>query len=124
HHHGDPRAEHCPLCGTGSVLCRWQAHERRNSGRGLDMRWLDIFIMALQAVIRNKFRSFLTTLGIIIGVGSVVAMVHLGQSATQTVTNEIASIGSNLLFVIPGSAQRGPGGLRTTAESFDLADVE
>lgn len=88
------------------------------------MRWLDIFVMALQAVVRNKLRSFLTTLGIIIGVGSVVAMVHLGQSATQTVTDEISSIGSNLLFVIPGSAQRGPGGLRTMAESFELADVE
>lgn len=87
------------------------------------MRWLDIFVMALQAIVRNKLRSFLTTLGIIIGVGSVVAMVHLGQSATQTVTDEIASIGSNLLFVIPGSAQRGPGGLRTTAEPFDLEDA-
>ncbi|MCB1676895.1 MAG: ABC transporter permease [Halioglobus sp.] len=88
------------------------------------MRWLDIFTMALQAVIRNKLRSFLTTLGIIIGVGSVVAMVHLGQSATRTVTEEIASIGSNLLFVVPGTAQRGPGGLRTSAESFDLADAK
>lgn len=88
------------------------------------MRWLDIFIMAFEAVIRNKLRSFLTTLGIIIGVGSVVAMVHLGQSATQTVTDEIASIGSNLLFVMPGSAQRGPGGVRTTAKSFELEDVQ
>ena len=87
------------------------------------MRWFDIFVMAFQAVVRNKLRSFLTTLGIIIGVGSVVAMVHLGQSATQTVTDEIASIGSNLLFIMPGSAQRGPGGLRTSAKPFDLDDV-
>ncbi|MCB1679859.1 MAG: ABC transporter permease [Halioglobus sp.] len=87
------------------------------------MRLLDTFVMALQAVVRNKLRSFLTVLGIIIGVASVVAMVHLGQSATRTVTDEIASIGSNLLFVVPGSAHRGPGGLRTTAEPFDLADA-
>ena len=87
------------------------------------MRWLDILIMAMQAVVRNKLRSFLTTLGIIIGVGSVVAMVHLGQSATQQVTDEITSIGSNLLFIMPGSAQRGPGGVRATAEPFDLEDV-
>ncbi|MFA7552837.1 MAG: ABC transporter permease [Spongiibacteraceae bacterium] len=87
------------------------------------MRWLDIFVMALQAIVRNKLRSFLTTLGIIIGVSSVVAMVHLGQSATQTVTNEISSIGSNLLFVMPGTAQRGPGGVRTPSEPFDLEDV-
>jgi len=88
------------------------------------MRWLDIFVMAFQAIIRNKLRSFLTTLGIIIGVGSVVAMVHLGQSATRSVTDEIASIGSNLLFIMPGTAHRGPGGVRTSAEPFDLEDVE
>ncbi len=88
------------------------------------MRWLDVFVMAFQAIIRNKLRSFLTTLGIIIGVGSVVAMVHLGQSATRSVTDEIASIGSNLLFVMPGTAQRGPGGVRTSAEPFELDDVE
>ncbi|RBW49921.1 ABC transporter permease [Marinobacter sp. F3R11] len=88
------------------------------------MRWLDILVMAFQAIVRNKLRSFLTTLGIIIGVGSVVAMVHLGQSATRSVTDEIASIGSNLLFVMPGTAQRGPGGIRTTAEPFDLEDVQ
>ncbi|MCB1836204.1 MAG: ABC transporter permease [Alcanivoracaceae bacterium] len=88
------------------------------------MRSQDILLMAGQAITRNKMRSFLTTLGIIIGVASVVAMVHLGQSATRSVTDSIASIGSNLLFVMPGTAQRGPGGIRTTAELFDMADVE
>lgn len=88
------------------------------------MRALDTLGMSVQAIARNKLRSFLTTLGIIIGVASVVAMVHLGQSATRSVTEEIASIGSNLLFVMPGTAQRGPGGLRTSAENFELADVE
>lgn len=84
----------------------------------------DILTMAMQAIDRNKLRSFLTTLGIIIGVASVVAMVHLGQSATRSVTEQIASIGSNLLFVMPGTSQRGPGGTRTSAEPFDMADVE
>lgn len=88
------------------------------------MRALDTLGMSVQAITRNKLRSFLTTLGIIIGVASVVAMVHLGQSATRSVTEQIASIGSNLLFVMPGTAQRGPGGLRTIAENFELADVE
>lgn len=87
------------------------------------MNALDTLLMALQAIARNKLRSFLTTLGIIIGVASVVAMVHLGQSATRSVTEEIASIGSNLLFVMPGTSQRGPGGLRTSAEPFDVDDV-
>ncbi len=88
------------------------------------MSWLDTLVMAFQAIVRNKLRSFLTTLGIIIGVGSVVVMVHLGQSATQSVTDEIAGIGSNLLFVMPGTAQRGLGGVRTTAKPFELEDVE
>ncbi|PHQ26565.1 multidrug ABC transporter substrate-binding protein [Marinobacter guineae] len=88
------------------------------------MRALDTLGMSVQAIARNKLRSFLTTLGIIIGVASVVAMVHLGQSATRSVTEQIASIGSNLLFVMPGSAQRGPGGVRTSAENFELADAE
>ncbi|WP_372986405.1 ABC transporter permease [Marinobacter sp.] len=88
------------------------------------MRALDTLGMSVQAIARNKLRSFLTTLGIIIGVASVVAMVHLGQSATRSVTEQIASIGSNLLFVMPGTAQRGPGGLRTSAENFELADAE
>ena len=88
------------------------------------MNWLDTLLMAFQAIVRNKLRSFLTALGIIIGVGSVVIMVHLGQSATRSVTDEIAGIGSNLLFVMPGTAQRGPGGVRTIARPFELEDVE
>ncbi|HEY9033873.1 MAG TPA: ABC transporter permease [Pseudomonadales bacterium] len=88
------------------------------------MRLADILLMAVQAIARNKLRSFLTTLGIIIGVASVVLMVHLGQSATRSVTDSIASIGSNLLFVMPGTSQRGPGGVNTSAEPFDMGDVD
>ncbi len=88
------------------------------------MRLADTLEMARSAIRQNRLRSFLTTLGIIIGVASVVAMVHLGQSATRTVADEIAGIGSNLLFVIPGTSQRGPGGTRATAEPFDMADVD
>jgi len=87
------------------------------------MRVQDILLLALQAIVRNLLRSFLTTLGIIIGVASVVAMVHLGQSATRSVTESISSIGSNLLFVMPGTAQRGPGGVSVNAEPFDLEDA-
>ncbi|MCK7547250.1 ABC transporter permease [Marinobacter koreensis] len=88
------------------------------------MRVLDVLSLSTQAIARNKLRSFLTTLGIIIGVASVVAMVHLGQSATRSVTERIASIGSNLLFVMPGTSLRGPGAVRTSAENFDLSDVD
>jgi len=88
------------------------------------VRPLDTLGMALQAIRRNTLRSFLTTLGIIIGVASVVAMVHLGQSATRSVADAISSIGSNLLFVVPGTSRHGPGGVRTDAEPFEMADVE
>ena len=63
--------------------------------------------LALQAVRRNALRSFLTVLGIVIGVGSVIAMVTIGNGTTAKVASDLAKLGSNLLFVAPG--QFGPG---------------
>jgi putative ABC transport system permease protein len=82
------------------------------------------FVMALQAIRRNAMRSFLTALGIVIGVAAVIAMVHLGESATASVQNQISSLGDNLLIVAPGKRPRGPGGTRGTAESFRIVDSE
>ncbi len=81
------------------------------------------FVMALRAITRHKLRAFLTALGIVIGVGSVITMVHIGQSAKQSVRDQIASLGDNLLMVRPG-AGRGPGGARSAASGFDVADAE
>src|SRR5215472_13317902 len=72
-----------------------------------------IFKMAMRALAKNKIRSFLTMLGIIIGVGAVIAMVSLGQGAQQQVQEEIASMGTNMLIVSAGS--QNSGGLRTGA---------
>jgi putative ABC transport system permease protein len=58
---------------------------------------------ALRALLRNKMRSFLTVLGIIIGVGAVIAMVAIGEGAKARVEESFASMGSNLLIVMPGS---------------------
>jgi putative ABC transport system permease protein len=66
--------------------------------------------IAMRALARNKMRSVLTMLGIIIGVGAVIAMVGIGQGADQTVPQQIAAMGSNMLFVSSGSTNRG--GLR------------
>jgi putative ABC transport system permease protein len=66
--------------------------------------------LALRALARNKMRSTLTMLGIIIGVGAVIAMVALGQGAQEQVQQQIAAMGSNMLFVGAGSMNRG--GLR------------
>jgi putative ABC transport system permease protein len=67
------------------------------------MNALSIIKVALRALSRNKMRSALTMLGIIIGVGAVIAMVSIGQGAQKTVQNQIQSIGTNVVFVWPGS---------------------
>jgi putative ABC transport system permease protein len=66
--------------------------------------------MAFRALARNKMRTILTMLGIIIGVGAVIAMVGIGQGADQTMQQQIANLGSNMLFVSSGSMN--VGGLR------------
>ncbi|MGH7269881.1 MAG: ABC transporter permease, partial [Polyangiaceae bacterium] len=63
--------------------------------------------VALRAVLRNKMRSFLTTLGIIIGVGAVIAMMAIGAGAKARVEEAFAAMGTNLLIVLPGSSTSG-----------------
>jgi putative ABC transport system permease protein len=63
--------------------------------------------VALRALLRNKMRSFLTTLGIIIGVGAVIAMVAIGEGAKAKVEEAFAAMGSNLLIVMPGTTNAG-----------------
>ncbi len=79
------------------------------------MFWESILI-ALEGVRANKLRSILTMLGIIIGVGAVVAMVSIGLGVQQKVQNSIAGLGSNLLIVMPG-ANSPSGGVRLAAGS-------
>ncbi len=79
--------------------------------------------LALQAIRRNAFRSFLTVLGIVIGVGAVIAMVTIGRGTTAKVTTDLAKLGSNLLFVRPGQATMGLGRARTDAKAFKERDV-
>jgi putative ABC transport system permease protein len=67
-----------------------------------------VFMLALRSVRRNMLRSFLTILGIVIGVSAVITMVTLGNGATQAIETQITSLGTNLLMINPG--QRGPGG--------------
>jgi putative ABC transport system permease protein len=71
------------------------------------------FLLAIRSILRHKLRSFLTTLGIIIGVAAVVTMVTLGQATTASVQKSIASLGTNILQVRPGQGfGRGGGGPR------------
>lgn len=64
--------------------------------------YLNAFILAIREIRRNVLRSFLTILGIVIGVSAVIVMVTLGDGATAQVTQQIASLGSNLLVISPG----------------------
>jgi len=68
----------------------------------------DLFEEIYLALFINRARSGLTILGIVIGIGSVIAMVSIGQGATGTIQSSIESLGSNLIMVLPG-AQRGFG---------------
>ena len=63
--------------------------------------------VALRAILRNKLRSFLTTLGIVIGVGAVIAMMAIGAGAKAQVEQAFAAMGTNLLIILPGSTSTG-----------------
>lgn len=78
------------------------------------MFWESV-VIALDGLKANKMRSFLTMLGIIIGVGAVIAMVSIGMGVREKVENSIASLGSNLLIVMPGATT--PSGARLAAGS-------
>ncbi len=75
------------------------------------MNWLMTLRIALRALRRNKLRAFLTMLGIIIGVGAVIAMVAIGEGAKATIRSQIASLGTNVLVILPGTLSQG--GVRT-----------
>ena len=69
---------------------------------------------ALRALAANTLRSILTMLGIIIGVGAVIALMSIGRGVEKYVTDQFAGLGSNLLFIAPGSLSDGPPRLRQT----------
>jgi putative ABC transport system permease protein len=85
------------------------------------MIW-NALLLALREIRRNALRSFLTILGIVIGVAAVIIMVTIGGGATVQVTEQIASLGSNLLIITPG--QRMGMGQRSPAAAFAVADAQ
>ncbi len=82
--------------------------------------------MAVSSVLSNRLRSFLTMLGIIVGVAAVIAMIGIGQGAGLQITERISSMGANLLMVHPGATRRGPprgSGAITTLTSEDAKTI-
>ncbi|MBK6962772.1 MAG: ABC transporter permease [Bacteroidales bacterium] len=81
--------------------------------------------VSLNALMRNKFRSFLTMLGIIIGVASVIAMLAIGEGSKKSIQDQISSMGSNLVMVMPGTQMMG--GVQqgnSSSKALDMKDVE
>ena len=88
------------------------------------MNYSNLFKIALRAIAANKLRSFLTALGIIIGVASVITMLAIGQGSKRSIQANIAEMGSNMIMISPG-ADRGPGGVRqdpSAMETLKLTD--
>lgn len=89
--------------------------------------WM-IFRVALRALWRNKVRSMLTALGIIVGIGAVIAVISIGQGASTEMKNQISSMGNNLVMVFPGSRTRGGmrmgAGAQTTLTALDGERIE
>ena len=90
------------------------------------MHLTNLFKIALRAINTNKLRSFLTMLGIIIGVAAVIAMIAIGEGSKESIQSNIASMGSNMISINPG-ADRRAGGVRQDAsamETLKLKDYE
>ena len=85
--------------------------------------WWNTLLLALREIRRNLLRSFLTVLGIVIGVSAVITMVTLGNGATQAVQDQISGLGSTLLQVRPGQ-RLGPGAGMAGAPAFRESDAE
>lgn len=90
------------------------------------MNYSNLFKIALRAIAANKMRSFLTMLGIIIGVASVIAMLAIGQGSKKSIQQNISEMGSNMIMIHPGQ-DKGPGGARQDAsdmQTLKLKDYE
>ena len=91
------------------------------------MKLFESFRLALRALTANKLRAILTMLGIIIGVGAVITLMSAGEGVSVYIEEQFQGIGSNLLFVIPGSSEgnmSGPPGTRFRANDLTLGDAE
>ncbi len=88
------------------------------------MNYTNTIKISVNALKRNKFRSFLTMLGIIIGVASVIVMLAIGQGSKKSIRDQMSSMGTNLIMVMPASQQRGGVMLgNSSAQNMTLSDI-
>lgn len=86
------------------------------------MNFINLFKIALRALSGNKFRGFLTMLGIIIGVAAVITMLGIGQGSKKSIQDQISTMGSNMINIRPGTGQFG--GVRQSASSMQTLKLE
>ena len=86
------------------------------------MNLTNLFKIALRALSNNKMRGFLTMLGIIIGIASVITMLALGQGSKRSIKNQIGEMGSNMIMIQPGADMRG--GVRQDASAMETLKLK
>lgn len=86
------------------------------------MNGTNLFKIAFRALANNKLRAFLTMLGIIIGVASVIAMLAIGQGSKRSIQKQISEMGSNMIMIHPGAEMRG--GVRQDPSSMQTLKLE
>lgn len=86
------------------------------------MNYVNLFKIAIRAIAANKIRSFLTALGIIIGIAAVITMLAIGQGTKQSIKSNISEMGSNMIMISPGADMRG--GVRQDASSMETLKQE
>jgi putative ABC transport system permease protein len=86
------------------------------------MNFFSLFKIALKSIVKNRMRTLLTMLGIIIGVAAVISMVSIGQGAQKKIEAQISSMGTNLLDIFPGTSRFG--GVHQTINKMKLEDVD
>lgn len=89
------------------------------------MSWTRLITVAMKSILKNRMRSILTILGVVIGVGAVITLVSLGQGASADIEDEISALGTNIIMIMPGSSDQG--GINRGASSLNtltMDDVE
>src|SRR5947209_15213875 len=87
------------------------------------MDLVDLLFISLRTLAKNKLRSGLTVLGVVIGIAAVTTMVSIGQGASQLVRNEFQNLGSNVIIVLPARSQSG-GARSGTVTTLTEADAD
>ncbi len=90
----------------------------------MNMKLLNLLRIAFRAIQRNKMRAFLTMLGIIIGVGAVIAMVAIGQGSKKSIQDQLSGMGSNMITIRPSSGQNQGGPVRQESSSLQTLTLD